>query len=301
MRAVLQTKQTLTVQEIDRPTPGENEVLVRVHAATVTRGDVIMRNMPRIAYLPLSLFGMRYKPTPGHEFAGVVEAVGQAVTRFKVGDAVLGTTTGLRAGANAEYVVVPESWKSGVIVHKPAALAFEDAAALPIGGMTAHFLLDKANIQPGECMLVYGASGSVGSYAVQLAKHMGAVVTAVYSTRNVNLVRSLGADDIIDYKTEDFAARGDTYDVIVDAVGKTTRAQRAQSLAADGRVVSVRSVTKENAAALTQLADLAAAGTIRPVIDRCYALDQINEAYEHVVAGRKVGNVVVQVVDSEGI
>lgn len=300
MRAVVQTKQALTVQEIDKPTPSDNEVLVRVHAATVTRGDVIMRSIPRIAYLPLSLVGMRYKPTPGHEFAGVVAQVGRSVTRFKAGDAVLGTTTGLRAGANAEYVVVPESWESGVIVHKPEALSFDHAAALPVGGMTAHYLLDKAAVQLGERVLVYGASGSVGSYAIQLAKQLGATVTGVCSTRNVALVALLGADEVIDYKAEDFAAQGNTYDVIVDAVGKTTGQQRKRVLKPDGRVVSVRSITKENADVLTQLADFAAAGIIRPVIDRCYALEQIETTYEYVASGRKTGNVVVQIVSAGG-
>jgi NADPH:quinone reductase-like Zn-dependent oxidoreductase len=300
VRAVLQTKQTLTVQEIDKPTPGANDVLVKIYAATVTRGDVIMRNMPRIAYLPLSLVGMRYKPTPGHEFAGVVTGVGQGVTRFTVGDAVLGTTTGLRAGANAEYVVLPERWKSGVIVHKPDALSFEDAGALPVGGMTAQYLLDKAQIQPGDDVLVYGASGSLGSYAVQIAKYMGATVTGVCSTRNVELVRSLGADEVIDYKAEDFAVRGDTYDAIVDAVGKTTADQRKRALKAGGRVVSVRSMTKESADVLAKLAEIAAAGYVRPVIDRCYPLEEIAAAYEHVASGRKTGNVVIQIA-SKGV
>lgn len=295
MQAVIQTKQGLTVQQVEKPIPGDKEILVKVHAATVTRGDVVMQKIPRIAYMPLSLFGMRYKPTPGHEFAGVVTAVGRQVTRFKAGDAVFGTTTGLPAGANTEYVVVPESWKSGVVVLKPETLSFEDAVALPVGGMTALYLLNQAKVQPGERVLIYGASGSVGSYAVQLAKHLGAVVTGVCSTRNIEMVRSLGADHIIDYKAEDFAERDETYDVIVDAVGKTTRTQRKQALAAAGRVVSVRSITHESADALAHLAELAAAGTIRPVIDRCYSLEQVTDAYDYVASGRKTGNVVVQI------
>jgi NADPH:quinone reductase-like Zn-dependent oxidoreductase len=295
MQAVIQTKQGLTVQQVEKPIPGDKEILVKVHAATVTQGDVVMQKIPRIAYMPLSLFGMRYKPTPGHEFAGVVEAVGRSVTRFQVGDAVFGTTTGLQAGANTEYVVVPESWKSGVVVLKPETLSFEDAVALPVGGMTALYLLNQANVQPGARVLIYGASGSVGSYAVQLAKHLGAVVTGVCSTRNIEMVKSLGTDHIIDYKFEDFSERDERYDVIVDAVGKTTRTQRKRALKPAGRVVSVRSITHESADALAHLAELAATGTIRPVIDRCYSLEQVADAYDYVASGRKTGNVVVQI------
>lgn len=294
MKAAMQAQGGIEIREVEIPVPGPGEVLVKVHAATVTRGDVVMRNMPRIAFPFLSLVGMRYKPTPGHEFAGVVETVGADVTRFQVGDAVFGTTTGLRAGANAEYVCVPESWKTGAMVAKPATLSFETAAAIPVGGMTALYLLRQAAIQPGDNVLIYGASGSVGSYAVQLAKHFGAVVTAVCGTRNIEMVTALGADHVIDYKVEDFAQRGETYAVIFDAVGKTTPTQQKQALAAGGRVVSIRSMTRESVDALETLAELAAAGGVQAVIDRCYTLEQVREAYAYVASGRKAGNVVIQ-------
>lgn len=298
MRAVVQTKQGLAVQDVAKPTPADHELLIKVHAASVTRGDVIMKNIPRIAFPLLSFVGARYKPTPGTEFAGMVEAVGQNVTRFQVGDAVFGTTTGLRAGGNAEYVCLPESWRMGVIAPKPDTLPFEQAAALPVGAMTALYLLKQADIQPGDNVLVYGASGSVGSYAVQLAKHFGATVTGVCSTRNMALVTSFGADHVIDYKAEDFSRRGDTYTVIFDAVGKTTRQQRKQALADGGRVVTVRSITHENADELAYLGELAAAGAVKPVIDRCYTLEQVSEAYELVNSGRKAGNIIINIVDT---
>ena len=198
MKAMVQTKQGsadhLQLQQITCPIPKSNEVLIKVHAASVTAGDVVLRKMPRIAFLALSLMGLKYKKVPGHELAGEVVAIGDKVSKFKVGDAVFGTTTGLSVGANAEYVCLPESSKSNVLELKPENVSYEEAATIPVGAMTALYLLDKANIQLEQKVLVYGASGSVGSYAVQIAKYLGAEVAGIASTRNIEMVKALGAD-----------------------------------------------------------------------------------------------------------
>lgn len=298
MQAIVSTKQGFQLQTVSKPVPGDHDVLVKVYASTVTRGDAVLSGLPGVMYWsPVrKVLGIPpKKTTPGHEFAGVVEAVGQRVTRFKVGDAVFGTTTGLAAGANAEYVCVPETWHSGVILPKPEPLSFEEAAVLPVGGMTALYLLKKANFQRGAKVLIYGASGSVGSYAVQLAQYFGADVTGVASTRNIDLIQSLGAHHIIDYTQEDFTQGDHVYDVIFDAVGKVSSKETQRVLRQDGRFVSIRQSTHESTEALVFLADLTASGEIKPVIDRCYPLARIAEAYKYVKSGRKVGNVVIQV------
>jgi len=243
MQAIIPTKQGFQLQIITKPIPDDNSILVKVHATTVTRGDTVLSSLPGVMYWsPVrKLLGVPpKKTTPGHEFSGIVEAVGRTVTKFQVGDAVFGTTTGLPVGANAEYVCVPESWETGAIVRKPENLSFREAAAIPVGGMTALYLLKKANVQNGQKVLIYGASGSVGTYAVQLARHFGAEVTGVASTRNVELVKSLGAYLVIDYKTEDFTQSEETYDVIFDAVGKASPKDSKRVLRQDGQFVSIR-------------------------------------------------------------
>ena len=273
MKAIVCTKQgppeVLQLREVEKPVPNANEVLVKVHASTVTIGDVILRKLHPLLFLPMRLFGVKRKKTPGHEFAGEVEAVGRDVKQFKIGDQVFGTTTGLSVGANAEYVCVPEEWKTGVLAIKPANLTYEESAALPVGGMTALFILQKGNIQPGQKVLVYGASGSVGTFAVQLAKHdFGAEVTGVCSTANVELVRSLGADKVIDYTKGDFTQNGQTYDVIFDAVGKLSFASVEKLLTDKNHFLSVQSSTNERIENLMLLKELAEAGKIKPVIDK---------------------------------
>ncbi|NDJ87350.1 MAG: NAD(P)-dependent alcohol dehydrogenase [Chloroflexi bacterium] len=300
MKAVINTKHGLQLQHVEKGIPGTDEILIRVHAATVTAGDVILSNLPGLMYwAPVrSLLGVPPKKTiPGHEFAGIVEAAGQHVTRFKVGDPVFGTTTGLAVGANADYVRLPEAWSTGVIALKPGSLSYTQTAALPVGAMTALYLLRKAEIQPGEKVLIYGASGSVGTYAVQLARYLGADVTGVCSTRNVEMVRSLGANRVIDYTQEDLTQSDEAYAVVFDAVGKMLPAQRKRVLRPNGRHTTIRSATHEDSGSLEFLRTLVDAGEIKPIIDRCFHLEQIAEAYEYVRSGRKAGNVVIQIAE----
>jgi NADPH:quinone reductase-like Zn-dependent oxidoreductase len=299
MKAVVWTKHgatnELNLREVEKPTPGDDEVLIRVYASTVIAGDVVLRRIPSLMYLPLSLFGIRRKPIPGHEFAGVVEAVGKAVTRFKPGDRVFGTTTGLSVGANAEYVCLPETWERGVLALKPSNMTYDEAAAAPVGSMTAYHFLSSAHIHLGQNVLIYGASGSIGTFAVQLARYYGATVTGVCSGANAELVKSLGADHIIDYTQDDFTRSGAAYDVIFDAVGKLSPSQGRQALRDGGCYLSVKTGTREKTEHLVFLKDLIEAGKLKSVIDRRYPLEQTAEAYRYVATGRKRGNIVITV------
>ncbi len=297
MKAIVCTKygrpEVLQLQDVVKPIPKENEVLIRVHAATVTIGDVILRKLHPLLFIPLQLFGMKRKRIPGHEFAGEIEAVGKDVKRFKIGDQVFGTTTGLSVGANAEYVCLSEEWDTGVLATKPTNMTYAEAAAVPVGGMTALQLLGKANIQSGQKVLIYGASGSVGTFAVQLAKSHCADVTGVCSTANVELVKSLGAEKIIDYTKEEFTKGGQTYDVIFDAVGKTSLSRSKNSLKEGGFYLSIRTSTSQKTKDLVFLRELIEAGKLKAVIDRRYPLEQTAEAHRYVEAGHKKGNVVI--------
>lgn len=286
----------LQLKEIEKPAPKDNEVLIKVHAATVTQGDVMLRKLHPLMYLPMRLFGVRRKKIPGHEFAGEIESVGADVKRFRVGDQVFGTTTGLSVGANAEYVCLPEEWAAGVLAIKPDNISYEEAATLPVGGMTALYILQKGNIRSGRKVLIYGASGSVGTYAVQLARHhFGAEVTGVCSTANVDLVKSLGADQVIDYTRENVTQEGQIYDFVFDAVGKFSSAQRKSSLKENGAFLTIQSTTKEEIENLVFLKELVEAGKLKAVIDRRYPLEQVAEAHRYVETGRKKGNVVITV------
>ncbi|MHC4213005.1 MAG: NAD(P)-dependent alcohol dehydrogenase [Planctomycetota bacterium] len=298
MKAIVWTKSgppdVLELREVEKPTPRDNEILVKVRAATVTIGDVIIRKIPRLILLPIGLlFGFKAKKITGHEFSGDVETVGKDVKRFREGDAVFGTTTGLSYGANAEYVCVPEEWKLGVLALKPANMSYEHAASVPIGAMTALQILGKVKIKKGQKVLIYGASGSVGTYAVQLAKNHGAQVTGVCSGKNHELVRSIGADKVIDYTKEDFTQNGLTYDVIFDAVRKIKRSDCKQSLKESGIFLSARSPTSEKTEYLLILKELIESGKIKSVIDRCYRLEETAEAHRYVEKGHKKGNVVI--------
>jgi NADPH:quinone reductase-like Zn-dependent oxidoreductase len=322
VKAIVATRygapEVLQLKEVEKPMPKDNELLVKVHATTVNAGDCRMRSftVPPIFWLPARLaLGLRRPRNPifGMELAGEVEAVGKDVTRFKPGDQVFASTFEQQFGAHAEYKCLPED---GAVVIKPNTLSYAEAATLAIGAQTALHFLKAANIQPGHKVLINGASGSVGTFAVQLATYFGADVTGVCSTSNVVLVQSLGADRVIDYTQADFTTNGETYDIILDAVGKTTFSQcqgalkpngyylhtvmvgaamqaRWYAMTTDKHVIGGTAVPRTRA--LVFLKELSEMGQLKPVIDRCYPLEHMAEAHRYVEAGRKKGNVVIRV------
>jgi NADPH:quinone reductase-like Zn-dependent oxidoreductase len=316
MRAVVHDRyggpEVLRLDEVERPVPADDEVLVRIHATTVTRSDCGWRAPhPFFSRVFTGLLRPR-RPILGSELAGVVEAVGSAVSRFEVGDEVFG----VKSGAHAEYVCARES---AALAPKPAGMTFEEAAAVCDGAIIALTCLRKAGLRQGQSIVVYGASGSIGTAGVQLAKHFGAEVTAVCNTKNVELVRSLGADEVIDYTQEDFTRNGKTYDVVFDAVGKHSFRRSRHSLKPGGTFVEtdlgfmwhapllalltrwigdkrVRiGITHYAKKDVLLLKELIEAGEYRPVIDRCYPLEDVVEATRYVETGQKTGNVVLTV------
>ena len=288
----------LRLEEVDKPAPADNEILVKVHATTVAAGDWRMRKPePFAARLYNGLLRPKRVTVLGFELAGEVEGTGKDVRRFQRGDRVF-AFTGFGFGAHAQYRCLRESGKItkfGLVAHKPANMSFEQAAAIPVGGLTAQAFLRKAGVRAGERILVYGASGSVGTFAVQLANHLSAQVTGVCSSANLPLVKSPGAVDVIDYTKDDFATRKGVYDVVFDAVGKTSASQCRSALKKGGRFVSVMGSAALRAGDLDQLKRLVEAGALTPVIDRQYPLEQIAEAHRYVEQGHKRGNVVVTV------
>jgi NADPH:quinone reductase-like Zn-dependent oxidoreductase len=316
MKAIVYTKfgppDVLQLKEVRKPTPKDNEVLIKIYATTVVKEDPDMRASPGFN----GLLKPR-NPILGQELAGEVEVIGKDVSRFRPGDQVFGM---VMFGAYAEYICMPEG---GALAIKPANMSFEEAASFPNGSLTAlPFLRDKGNIHSGQTVLIYGASGSVGTAAVQLAKYYGAKVTGVCSTTNLEWVKALGADQLIDYTREGFTETGKSYDIIFDTVGKCSFSQCKGSLTDEGIYLATvpmpvmmlhtlwpgrsgRKKVKFLAAGLRParekikdlvfLTELIEAGRLKPVIDRCYPLDQIAEAHRYVEKGHKKGNVVITV------
>jgi NADPH:quinone reductase-like Zn-dependent oxidoreductase len=307
----------LQLVEVEKPTPKDNEVLVKISMTTVTVADSRVRSFkgPLSYWLPARIMlGIRKpkKAILGAELAGVIESTGKDVRRFKKGDQVFASTLEHGFGAYAEYICLPED---GLLATRSANLTLEEATTLPIGGRTALYFLRKANIQRGQKVLIYGASGSIGTFAVQLAKYLGAEVTGVCSAANLELVRSLGADRVIDYTQEDFTKNGETYDVVFDTIGKASFTGCLRALKQDGTYLQAVSTPgielrmrwtsmlssrilvgggpPPKSEDLVFLKELVEAGKIRPVIDRVYPMEQIVEAHRYVDKGHKKGNVVI--------
>ena len=305
MKAIVATKyggpEVLQLKEVQKPTPKDNEILIKVHATTVTAGDFRMRSftVPPLFWIPARItlgFTKPKQPIFGMELAGEVEAVGKGVTRFHVGDQVFASTLTENFGAYAEYKSMPEG---GMVAKKPFNMTYEEAAAVPIGATTALRLLRKGNTLASlreQKVLIYGASGSVGTYAIQLALYFGAEVTGVCGTPNLDMVKSLGADHVIDYTKEDFSSREARYDVIFDTVGKFPKSKYSKVLAPNGTYITIaRLDSKERMENLIFIKELIEAGEVKAVLDRCYPLEHMIEAHRYVDAGHKKGNVVISV------
>jgi NADPH:quinone reductase-like Zn-dependent oxidoreductase len=307
MKAIVATQyggpEVLQLKEIEKPAPKDNEVLIKVHATTVTAADFRMRSftVPAPLWIPARIaLGITKPRQPifGSELAGEVEAVGSSVTRFKVGDQVFASTLTAQFGGYAEYKCLPET---AMMAIKPNNMTFAEAAAVPIGATTALRLLRKGSIQRGQKVLIYGASGSVGTYAIQLAKYFGAEVTGVCSTTNLEMVKSLGADHVIDYTKEDFSTREERYELIFDTVAKFPKTEYAKVLALNGTFVSMAKLdSKESMENLVFIRELIEAGEVKAVIDRCCPLEDMVEAHRYVDTGHKKGNVVIRVGRHDG-
>ena len=325
MKAIVCTEygppDVLQVRNVEKPTPKDNEVLIRIRATTVTAADCEFRrfDFPGWVWLPLRLwFGLRRlrRPVLGQELAGDIEAIGEDVRSLRKGDRVF-AATGIRLGAHAEYICLPEAPEGGAIATMPSKLSYEEAAAVPYGGGEALQFLRKGNVQSGQRVLVNGAGGSFGTFAIQLAKVLGAHVTAVDSTPKLEMLRSIGADQVIDYTREAFTDSGETYDVIFDVVRNSPTSRMLRSLRENGCyltanpglsqlifglwasmasrkrvIIGVSSGTNGD---LAYLGGLIEAGELRPVVDRRFLMEQMSEAHRYAESGQKKGNIVVSI------
>jgi NADPH:quinone reductase-like Zn-dependent oxidoreductase len=326
MKAIVLTKfgppEVLQLREVEKPVPQDNEVLVKIHATTVFAGDCELRGLklPVELRLPVWIYMSFIRPKPvilGQELAGEIEAIGKDVSKFKAGDPVF-AATGFGFGAYAQYKCMPAEPGAlgGALAIKPANLTYAEAAAVPVGGLEAWHFIRQANIQRGQQVLINGAGGSIGTMALQLAKGLGAEVTAVDSTEKLDMLRSIGADQVIDYTQEDFTRRGRAYDVILDVVGKSPFSRSLRSLKPNGRYLLgnpglsdrfrarmtatgsqqvIHGSGRQSAEDLVFLKESIEAGQLKPVIDRRYPLEQMADAHRYVDQGHKKGNVVVTV------
>jgi len=320
MKAIMHEKygspDVLELQEVSKPAPKDNEVLIKVHATTVTKYDCWARSStaPPGFWLPSRIASGLMKPKQailGTDLSGEIEALGKDVTRWKEGDPVLGFSE--KSGAHAEYICMPED----SVVLKPANMTYEEAAAVVQGGLTALYFLRKGDVGKGQDVLIFGASGGIGTYAVQLAKYFGAQVTGVCSTPKADMVKSLGADQVMDYTKQDFTDDSGTYDIVFDTVGKTSVPRTIRSLKESGRYLlatfglltlfqvlwllrksskkAIYGVIEESSEDLLFLKGLIEAGELKPVIDRCYPMEQAADAHRYVESGHKMGSVVITV------
>ncbi|MCC7446102.1 MAG: NAD(P)-dependent alcohol dehydrogenase [Anaerolineae bacterium] len=327
MKAVVWTAygspDVLQLKEVKKPAPRDNEVLIRIYATTVPSGDCEMRSLSRLFWYTLLMRAYVGLLTPkritilGMELAGEIESVGKDVKRFKAGDQVFAATGFTRTGTYAEYIALPEEPEGGAMAIKPVNMTYEEAAAVPVGGLEALHFLRQGNIQGGQKILINGAGGTIGTFAVQLAKYFGAEVTGVDSTEKLDVLRAIGADHVIDYMQEDFTRSGETYDLILDVVSKSSFSGSLKSLKLNGcylianpglsqwvrgqwtsmsgskRVIF--GTTSAKTEDLVFLKELVEAGKLRTVIDRCYSLEQTAEAHRYVETGHKKGHVVITV------